>query len=516
MTPSPRPLPARALAVVAASLGAAICIAFLAGCQDRKVRVEISAAGDQTGRVFMTNQTDRESLAQAKTAYGTEGERDAELGRKFAGTFSEGALPSEIGNRGAIGRLDSSLGSARAYYEQFADQRSEWDAMRDRVDSGVLWMQLFGRFVERRKLKDDAARAEFRTWWNNEFTPLVADAYLMYSGMQAVVQAQRIGAMPRRAEDFGARTADEAFRITVFQPIAVLFAERGWLSAAEFAAIQTIGLDGNFSAKEREWASEKVFMPAISRIIVRFDPSRKDMKLKDFVPLGLEFLIWLKVSREYRDIVLDSPAIKPAVKESIRQGKWEFEFPTPFGFRVMEKPKVTGAEVVLDTGARPFLTNGVWNEASRRVEFKGGFYEGKYRYTTYNAPYYAVWALPSQRQESCFGAVILENESLAEYCSWEAALGDALRERWIKALDALAATKDAGPSYEMMVELAKDHPVVLPLAKWIAERAGKPLPEEFKPREAGSEPKPPPPSASASRAPRGNTAAAIDPTAAAR
>jgi hypothetical protein len=58
--------------------------------------------------------------------------------------------------------------------------------------------------------------------------------------------------------------------------------------------------------------------------------------------------------------------------------------------------------------------------------------------------------------------------------------------------------------------------VVLPLAKWIAERAGKPLPEEFKPREAGSEPKPPPPSASASRAPRGNTAAAIDPTAAAR
>ena len=483
-TPSPRLSRVSVIRCARPSLLALAVAALLSfGCQDRKVRVEISAAGEQTGRVFMTNQTDREALAKATDAYGTEGERDAELGRRFAGTFSEGALPSEIGNRGAIGRLDSALGSARAYYEQFADRRSEWDAMRDRVDGGVLWLQLFGRFVERRKLRDDTARAEFRTWWNNEFTPLVADAYVMYSGMQAVAQAQRIGAMPRRPEDFGARTPDEAFRITVFEPLSVLFAERGWLTASEFAAVQTIGLDGNFSARERAWASEKVFTPAVARLIARFDPSRKDMKLKDFVPLGLEFLLWLKVSREYRDIVLDSPAITPAVKESIREGRWEFELPPPFGFRVMERPKVTEADVQLDTGARPFLTNGVWNEASRRVEFKGGFYEGKYRYTTYNAPYYAVWSLPSQRQESCFGAVILEDEHLAEYCAWEAALDDPLRERWMNGLEALAATKDAAPCFAVVVELAKDHPVVLPLAKWLAERAGKPLPDEFKPRE---------------------------------
>ena len=312
--------------------------------------------------------------------------------------------------------------------------------------------------------------------------PLVADAYLMYSGMQAVAQAQRIGAMPRRAADFGARTADESFRLSVFQPLGLLFAERGWLTPAEFAAVQTIGLDGNFSARERAWATDRIFTPAVSRIIVRFDPSRKDMKLKDFVPLGLEFVLWLKISREYRDIVVDSPAIKPMVKDAIRQGKWDFELPPPFGFRVMEKPRVTDAEVLLDTGAKPFLTNGVWNDATRRVEFKGGYYEGKYRYTTYNPPYYAVWSLPSQRQESCFGAVILEGEPLAEYCAWEAALDDPLRARWLQGLDALAASKDAQPCFALMVELADDHPVTLPLARWLAERAGKPLPEQFKPR----------------------------------
>jgi hypothetical protein len=470
--------PIRLIAVVVLS------VAFMPGCQDRRVRVDIDASKDTTGRVFVTNQTDRDSLSVAEQAYGSKGERDEELGLRFAGTFGAGALPSEIGNRGAIGRLDSSLGSARAYYEQFADRRPEWDSMRDRVEGGVLWMQLFGRFVERKKIKDEAVRLEFRKWWNTEMIPFAADAYLMYSGMQAVAQAQRIGAMPRRAQDFGARTPDESFRISVFQPLAVLLAERGWLNADEFAAVQTMGLDGNFSSKERAWASDRIFMPAISRMIVRFDPSRKDMKLKDFIPLGLEFLIWVKVSREYRDILLDSPALSPSVKDAISKGNWDFELPTPFGFRLLERPKVTEAEVSLETGAKPFLTNGVWNDETKRVEFKGGFYEGKYRYTTYNAPYYAVWALPSQRQESCFGAVILEGEALAEYCAWESALDDAQRARWTQGLDALADKKDAEPCFAMMVELAKEHPIAIPLAKWIAERAGKPLPEEFKPKES--------------------------------
>lgn len=33
-----------------------------------------------------------------------------------------------------------------------------------------------------------------------------------------------------------------------------------------------------------------------------------------------------------------------------------------------------------------------------------------------------------------------------------------------------------------MVELADDHPVPVPLATWLAERVGKPLPEQFKPK----------------------------------
>lgn len=465
-----RPVFLLALALVALPLGA---------CQNRKVKVEIAASGEGAVRTFATNDTSARALAAAAEAYGGGGERDAELGRRFSGIFAESAMPSEIGNRGAIGRLDSSLGSARAYYEQFAEPREEWTAMRERVEGGILWMQIFGRFIELRKLKTDEERAQFSRWWNGEATPLVADAYLMYSGMQAVAQSQRIGARLRGRDDDGPRTEDETFRISVFQPLAILLAERGWLEPAELAAIQMTGIKGGASAREREWLVEKIITPAVTRIVARFDPSRTDMKLKDFAPLGLEFLLWIKVSREYRDIILASPAIPEATKEEVRKGAWDFELPPPFGFRLLERPKTTDAEVVLDTGAEPFFTNGVWNAAARRVEFKGAFYESKYRYAPYTAPYYAFWTLPSQRQESLFGGIILEGEALAQYCSWENALTEETRTKWIAALDALAATKDATPALELVLAMAKDHPAPLPLARWLSVQAGREIPEPF-------------------------------------
>jgi hypothetical protein len=464
-----------------------LCILIVtaaAACQNRKVKVEIDASGEQASRVFATNDTSRRSLEGIEAVYGSEGESDAELGRRFTGTFADSAMPSEIGNRGAIGRVDSALGSARVYYEQFADRREEWTSLRERVEGGILWMQLFGRFIELRKIKDEPARGEFSRWWNSEAIPFAADTVLLYSGMQAASQAQRIGAMPRNAGDFTPRTVDETFRLSLFEPLVIHFAERGWLTPDELAAAQMLAINGNVSGRERAWVADKVFSPAVARLAARIDPTRKDMKLKDFVPLAIEFVLWTKLSREYRDLVLASPAIPEVTKEAIRAGKWDFELPPPFGFRTMERPKVTDADVYLDTGAEPFFTNGRWNPESRRVEFKGGFYEDKYRYAPYNPPYYAVWALPAQKQESVFGAVVVEGEPLAEYCAWEASLDEPLRKRWLDALDTLASTKDAAAAYAVMAELAKDHPLPIEIARWIAERAGQPIPEGIRERTA--------------------------------
>lgn len=451
-------------------------VGALAGCQSRKVRVEISASGTGTSRIFSTNETDRKALDEMAAAYGATGESDATLGTRFTGTFAEDKLPSEMGNRGAIGRVDSALGSARSYYEQFAERREEWQAFRQRVEGGILWMRLFGRYIETRQLKDDARRAEFKQWWEKDMIPFVSDLYLMYSGMQAVSQAQRIGAMPRKPGDFSSRTEDESFRLQVFAPIAILMAERGFLTPDEVARVQLLAMNGNVSRRERDWAGERLFTPALGRIVQRFDPDRKDMKLTDFVPIVVNFVLWTKLSREYRDIVLESPAIDDATKAAIRRGKWDFELPPPFGFRTMSRPAVTAAEVFLDTGAKPYLTNGRWNDETKRVEFKGDFYEAKYRYAPYNAPYFALWSLPSQRQESVFGAVVLEGEPLAEYCAWESALEDAVRERWLKALEALAATKDPAEAYAVLEEQVVSHPAPAPLAAWIAAKAGKPVP----------------------------------------
>ena len=121
----------------------------------------------------------------------------------------------------------------------------------------------------------------------------------------------------------------------------------------------------------------------------------------------------------------------------------------------------------------------MWNAATRRVEFKGAFYETKYRYAPYTAPYYAFWSLPSQRQESLFGAVILEGEALAQYCAWENALVEETKAGWLAALDALAGSEDPAPALEIVLSLAKDHPAPLALARWLAVKAGREIPEPF-------------------------------------
>ena len=275
--PAPRCTPR--FAHIFALVGIVFLLAFGTACQNRKVKVEISASGDSAERTFATNATDQKSLAQAAAAYRSEGEVDQELGRKFQGTFADSAMPSEMGNRGAIGRVDSALGSARVYYEQFADQREEWTSLRERVEGGILWMQLFGRFIELRKIKEEPARSEFARWWNSEMIPFAADTYLMYAGMQAASQAQRIGAMPRNAGDFSPRTVDETFRLSLFEPLIIHFAERGWLTPDELAAAQTLAINGNVSGRERTWVADKVFSPAVARLVSRFDPSKQDIQL---------------------------------------------------------------------------------------------------------------------------------------------------------------------------------------------------------------------------------------------
>ncbi len=486
---------------------------LLIACQKPKVKVEISASGGQASRTFATNSTDRASLEAAAAAYGSEGTADAELGRKFTGTFAESALPSEIGNHGALGSLDSSLGSSRVYYEQFAPRRSEWEAMHDRVESGVLWMKLFGRYIETRQLKDEAARTRFSQWWNGEVIPLVPDLYLMYSGMQAAIQAQRIGVMPRGKSDFHSRTPDEEFSIRVFEPLAILLAERGWITADELAAGQMLALNGHASGREREWFMRSVVTPLIKRTSAQFDQGGEGLSTTRLLAIGVDFMLWVQMSTQYRDILLASPAIPESTKESLRKGVWNVELPPPFGIQVHSKAVVTDAEVVLDTGAEPFLTNGRWNAESKKVEFRGGFYESKFRYTTYNPPYYALWSLPTQRQESVFGEVILQGESLAEYCVWEAALAETVLEdtllatdgpaasplsdsppsdsptdsladslmqnlaascvkgQWLAALERLARTKDVAPALALIEQLKSTHPAPSVLTDWLQRYA---------------------------------------------
>ncbi len=446
--------------------------------------MEITASADGATRSFATNDSRADALKSVSQAYGSDGVPDAELGRRFTGTFVEDALPSEMGNRGAIGSVQSSLGTASLYFEQFAEPRHEWSAFKRRVDAGVLWVEIVGRFLETRKIEDDAARVKFHAWWRDEVVPFASDLYLMYSGMQAVIQAQRIGAKPRRATDLAPLTEDEEFRRQVLEPLLLLLAERAWLTPDELALIQAAGSDGLASARERTSLGEKVLVPALLRVVQRFDPTVQTMTVAELAPVGLEFLLWLKMSREYSDLVLASDAIPDSTKKAIRAGVWDFKLPPPFGFEVDRKPEVTEALVKLNLQSTPFFTNGAYDSLTGQVVFRGDFYESSARYAPYNAPYYAMWSLPSQRQESIFRRVILEGEALASYCAWELSLEDDARTQWTAALEKIASVGDAHEAYAFLVTTTAKHPMPRVLAEWIVEKVGESLPAVYNPQPA--------------------------------
>ncbi|MSR42079.1 MAG: hypothetical protein EXS10_09315 [Phycisphaerales bacterium] len=462
---------------VAIAFGAALPLC--GACQNRKVVVEITATDGCATRTFATNEKDADALAKVSEVYGNTGEADAALGRRFTGTFAEDAMPSEIGNRGAIGVAKSSFGTTSMYFEQFADRRNEWEAFKHRVESGLLWARILGRFIETRQIKDEVTRASFHAWWNDEVVPLTSDLYLMYSGMQAVIQSQRIGAKPRKAPDYSPRTDDEFFRMEVLEPLAILLAERGWVSADELILLQASSIDGFVSPAELTWISEHVLLPAAARLARKFDPKIDAKTLKTMAPMAIDFLLWLKFSREYKDLVLASEAVSVSTKDAIRAGVWDFVLPAPFGFRIGERPAITEALVKLNTGALPYQTNGQYDAATTQVIFDGDFYEADARYAPYNAPYYAMWSLPAQRQETVFGSVILEGEALAAYCMWELSLDASTRISWDSALEQLALHGDAKPARELLLSTLQLHPMPRALAVWITSKAKQPLPTEY-------------------------------------
>ena len=127
----------------------------------------------------------------------------------------------------------------------------------------------------------------------------------------------------------------------------------------------------------------------------------------------------------------------------------------------------------LKTGARPWLTNGEWDEKTGEVVFKTRLFDANNRTIIHSPVFFANWSEPDAgEQERLFGEVILSESDLADYCLLLAAMPEEARKEWDAALSALAGKGDAGPLARFATTNAKRRPLPKPLVEWAARKAG--------------------------------------------
>lgn len=448
------------------------CLAAIAGsaCAPRKVRVEVAAGDDGVVRTFATNRLDREQAARVESLYGAGSVRSAGGETAFTASFDE-SLPSEIGNRSGISEVRTSLGVAKLYWESFDPLADHWRDLEFRMASGELWVRIFGRWAEM-QIDDDSRREEFKAALEREYLPLARDTMLLWSSMQAASQAQRVSARVRDAKDRSGITDDERFRRTIFMPLLLLLAERGFFTAEELQRLLLLSARGNPSEAERRWSFAEVIAPAMQRQFRRFNPAAPPPTFPSLLASGVSFYFFASNSTRVDDLMLASPAIPAADKERIRRGDRGVALPPVFGVRVGSRPRPTETEVVLATGVEPYLTNGSWDPETKSVVFKGRLVEGRERITLYAATFQAAWAVPDEAfQRKCFGAVLLEGEPLASYCGWHQALPAKPRARWDAALETLAETGDRKPLREAAASLDRNFGVPEAIRAWLGGEA---------------------------------------------
>ena len=301
------------------------CLAILlVGCRNKQVKVEMRTGVDGAMRVFETNFADRDEIRRLSEAYDNDPmRREQGEGFRFEGTFKDGELPSEVGNRNGLSSLPSTFGTAWYYYEQFGENGNDWEILKRRMNAGDLWLRLAAKFFELR-MPDEETRQEWHEFAHGRLIPDALSGYLRYSAGQFVTTGQRVSARVRRPNDRGPRTMDETFQVSVFTPLIAFAAERGWVTDEEAQLIGLLGIDGWVSAGERDWSRREIFEPIMRRTVQRFvpgtDPGEIDRNNEKLTWLGLSFLWWVNTSQEAVEVLLASDAISDEDKARLRQG----------------------------------------------------------------------------------------------------------------------------------------------------------------------------------------------------
>ena len=452
-------------------LGLAVACCVASACSQRKVHVRMRDDGGLPQRTYSDSNLSSGDMDLLSATYGHAPERDEERGGvRFHATFGE-ELPNELDGANGWSRMSGLLGETTFWYEAPADTRNAWPRLVKRVESGILWLRILKRWAQNR-YRDEATRTLVDTVFEEEFIPGIIDGYLRWVGAGAILEAQRVGLRIRQDDDLGAVTDDEMFRLQVILPILISLATDGPLDSSELHSAFLLGMDGSASRSERDRVWKTIGQPAVLRFLQRFEPDRTDITLEEIRSWGLSILLYSANTGNYKDLMLESPAISEDEKKSIRGGGIVLP-PAPFGVKFIGRATPVEATLELEPSHESFMNNGISVPEDERDEPPSGAVAELLRFRMNispeeegplfgSPPAYALWSTPQQAlQTRIFGEVALEGLELALVIVWENLLSETDEEAWRLAVEQAAREGSPTPLAGFLEGRAQDAPIAL-------------------------------------------------------
>lgn len=394
-----------------------ILVGTLLGCVQNEYVVELTPVGEKLQRRIRIQRLgpaatpdELQSLAAAYSADVPGNPKVQEFENAFAGR-----LPDDIGGHGSYTRWDTPLGSAALYVERFRgvdDIAAEWD--RRKVAADRVTDHLIGWLGQ--EFENDPGWPSVKEFFNTHVRRdlLNLSLYLWTAGLS-------------RQDD---RNPEILVRVVQY------LVERGYVSYEEAPALLRTASDS------RRDDGRHMLEILRQKIVAR---ARDDLFAD-----SLTFLATPESLKHSLDKYLEMTAeFQQLLDEWQKQLREDPTLARPDPFDVLElysEDLLAGAileggdqlSLGLKTGREPVATNGDWSGEDTRVSWPKQFLPqpGQPPQLTY-----AVWDQPdAAAQQRHFGKVVLQGESLIEYCLWYHGLTEAEQQEW----DAFVGTLSPG------------------------------------------------------------------------
>lgn len=409
-----------------------------AGCVSNHYEVELTPEGKSLKREITVwrgggdkpdepHEFPKEELEKIAKAYHVEVPSKLNQKHKFAGAFA-GEMPEDVGGRGSFTHWETSLGSLSIYVERFrgsdnllADVETRMKACDQMVNLLTGWLEL--------ELKNEPGFSELQQFLDGEFRRDVKNLSLLtwtFTNLGTVQGGRQLDEKP--GQEFVIRAQQ-------------------YLIEREYLTLDQV--------------------PALYRAIVQDDPDRLLNFLKRLLarkmgvpkdqpmPKGLGFLddpialkksfdAFLEESEDYRELAesyqqrADDQSKPPKPDDVLTEAL----FPA-FPLLRFADDRLT---VKLAVPVEPTSTNGQWNAEAKQVHWSRSLLGANANLTEFPAMCYAIWSEPNAKaQTERFGKVVLEGQSLANYCLWQRGLSEAEAQEWETFLASLKPGNDLAP-----------------------------------------------------------------------